>query len=85
MAICKACDQEMTENVACTQVTSDDFPDGVERARIPYTKELGYPAHCVDCSTPRGQLHHPGCDAERCPRCGGQAISCECPSSSEEP
>lgn len=84
MAVCEYCDREMTDLVACTLAAYDDFPDEVERARIPYTEDADYPEHCVDCGTPRGQLHHPGCDTERCPRCKWQAISCECPSSSEE-
>lgn len=40
----------------------------------------GYPKplRCHDCRVLLGQLHHPGCDGEECPRCHGQSISCSC-------
>lgn len=33
---------------------------------------------CHDCGAPVGALHVPGCDVERCPRCGNQAVGCDC-------
>jgi hypothetical protein len=31
---------------------------------------------CNDCNAGFGQPHHPGCDTERCPSCGGQMLGC---------
>lgn len=33
---------------------------------------------CGGCGASVGALHSSGCDVERCPRCGGQSISCDC-------
>lgn len=34
---------------------------------------------CHDCRVIKGQFHvGPACDVERCPRCGGQVITCDC-------
>jgi len=34
--------------------------------------------NCHDCNCKEGELHHSGCDMERCPFCNGQLISCSC-------
>ena len=37
---------------------------------------------CHDCAAVKGEYHVPGCDVERCGKCGGQLwFGCEC----EEP
>lgn len=60
---------------------------GAPYPRIPYGADE-YDLHadrlpCHDCFVPLGHLHVPGCDAERCPACGLQAIGCGCGSDDE--
>ncbi len=66
-----------------TQYEIDDIP----YARVRYGDEQRpWPAGpCHDCAVLRGQYHVPGCDAEECPRCHGQAIGCDCPDDGDEP
>lgn len=73
-------EQRFAEAQAIT--TYDDYGDGVPYARIRFGDETSFhlsdAAICHDCAVPRGAYHLPGCDAEQCPRCGGQSIGCDC-------
>ena len=56
---------------------------GKEYDRIKYGDEPGMEEYkdgrpCHDCAVIEGQYHVPGCDWERCPKSGGQVISCYC-------
>jgi hypothetical protein len=75
-ATCEYCGQEMKPGGCCT-VKKYKFADGTIRLRIPYRATLDG-APCGDCNVGDGCLHHPGCDNEKCPKCGGQYISCGC-------
>jgi hypothetical protein len=75
---CDWCNEEMLTAKTCTQKYVE-FPDGSILQPIPYNGEK-----CNDCGVQDGGFHHPGCDRERCPRCGGQLISCGCIDTEED-
>src|SRR3954466_1086145 len=80
MSICWFCGCEMTTGRSCTV---DSFHlDGMRFELARHGAEHGsskQPARrCGDCGVEWGGLHHPGCDMQRCPRCGGQLLSCGC-------
>ncbi len=52
--------------------------DTEEEARKRMAEYFARGGRCHDCGIQDGGSHHPGCDAERCPRCKGQLISCGC-------
>ena len=88
MAVCKFCNGEMRDDsvTTCTGNTAELNRIGDRTYEpVPYHPDYGDEDHrCHDCNIKRGGLHHPGCDMERCPKCGGQIISCDCFRDEEE-
>lgn len=76
--------REWAEMLQQAQDRHSYFSEGASYERIPYGAETfrapTEAAHqpCRHCSTIAGKLHEPRCDYEQCPRCGWQAMSCDC-------
>jgi hypothetical protein len=76
-AKCAACKQHMLVADGCT-ICLLVLKDG--RRVKPRKYEGGWDSgtgRCRDCGAKVGHYHHPGCDLERCPVCGQQALCCE--------
>ena len=82
MSLCIRCNNEMKVVKSCNYNLFVSFKgDSRPYPTIPHINPAtfmdGNP-NCHDCGVQIGALHHPCCDMERCPRCGGQLISCGC-------
>lgn len=86
MAICAYCGKDMLDSVGCGCHNLLIFIDKWrEFPRIKYgsKEDLFGPVsdkfkRCGDCNCKVGHYHHWGCDAEACPECGQQMLSCNC-------
>lgn len=80
MVRCRDCLCEMNsdDNITCFSVNIlfDKFGKRFFRD----TKYFDKNKRCHDCNilNKKGNMHHLGCDVERCPKCKGQLISCGC-------
>ena len=76
-AICKYCKEDMLKADDCSWNREVQFPDGsiLPSSTYHFDEPSG---RCLDCGIKHGNYHHPGCDVERCPKCGWQLISCGC-------
>jgi len=79
MATCGWCKKDMSDNHvnSCEGNMVVEFPDGTKLPASTYHFDES-DGRCHDCNIKHGGFHHPGCDVERCPRCGGQLITCGC-------
>lgn len=79
MAKC-ACGREMLTARGCRMkniVLIDDTK--VLRQKVGQEGWVEPGQRCGDCGALYGYYHHVNCDIERCPICGMQLLSCECP------
>ena len=82
VVLCKACGKDMNASAGCN--CGEIFVDGIKYDRIKVAAEndlfgkkpKGF--RCHDCNSEAGHFHHWNCDAERCPSCGLQLLSCDC-------
>jgi len=76
MVKCKVCNQEMLTADSCTKKTLIINGKEVERNTVYFDVNK----RCHDCGILNkvGNIHHLGCDMERCPVCGVQLIGCRC-------
>lgn len=80
---CEICGNEMDKG-SCVGKIEIAFTMGNEEFKESYDRITfgGYgedtDTRCGDCAVEAGQIHHWGCDNERCPKCSGQALGCEC-------
>ncbi len=83
MAVCAWCERDMLKTDTCDEVPIEigglslsPIPFGDNRDLIPEAARGG--GRCHDCNVADGGFHHRQCDAEACPNCGGQLLTCSC-------
>jgi hypothetical protein len=73
MAVCDYCSQEMCEAPTCDRRFRKQVRFGDESHGGCATED----GRCHDCGCEVGGFHHAGCDAEECPQCHGQRLTCD--------
>lgn len=83
-AKCEHCQLYMNVSVGCSRSKIDFKDKTYKRVKFDdgsgggdgWATEKGQ--RCHDCGCLPNHYHHYGCDVERCPKCGGQLITCDC-------
>lgn len=81
MAKCGFCKRDMLTACDCIKVPiviDKEEYEPIKMGAVGDFCESTNIERCHDCGAMKGNYHHPGCDCERCPKCGGQLISCGC-------
>lgn len=72
---CIYCGREMLEAEGCDMTEVRIKRQWFKRSTEHVQKEG---ERCEDCGAMFGQPHHVDCQFDKCPKCGAQAISCDC-------
>ena len=77
MAVCSHCNQEKDDHLSCT---FDQIQIGDNAWYDRDTEHYGEGDYCESCGVPNeaGNIHHYGCEIEKCPVCGEALATCEC-------
>jgi rRNA maturation endonuclease Nob1 len=80
MVKCYDCKKEMTSKNtnSCDLKYKKIKINGKVYDRVTNVFDYGDTCHDCNIKNKTGNLHHFGCDVERCPKCGGKLISCSC-------
>jgi len=80
--VCKICKKEEFPGEGCgisTVYCNDKKYERIKAGdKLDFMPNMAKDDFCHDCNVRLGQYHHFNCDAERCPACNMQMISCGC-------